>query len=185
MDQDYVRTARGKGLSRARAMLKHAMANALLPLVTLAGLDLAGLLSGVVLTETVFNWPGIGRLASEAIFNLDIPVIMGTVLFSAFLIVVANLLVDLLYAWLDPRIRLAERMNLRRFVTHGNVGAAMVTLLVIVAIFAPVLAPHDPTRSSSRRPSAIPARLRAHFRSAPTSSAAMCSRGSSSARASR
>jgi peptide/nickel transport system permease protein len=108
MDQDYVRTARGKGLSGARAMMQHAMANALLPLVTLAGLDLAGLLSGVVLTETVFNWPGIGRLAYEAIFNLDIPLIMGTVLFSAFLIVVANLGVDVLYAWLDPRIRLSE-----------------------------------------------------------------------------
>ncbi len=108
LDQDYVRTARGKGLSNSRVMLRHAMANALLPLVTLAGLDLAGLLSGVVLTETVFNWPGIGRLASEAIFNLDIPLIMGTVLFSAFLIVLINLLVDLLYAWLDPRIRLAD-----------------------------------------------------------------------------
>jgi len=107
-DQDYIRTARGKGLSPARVMMRHAMANALLPLVTVAGLDLAGLLSGVVLTETVFNWPGIGRLAAEAIFNLDIPVIMGTVLFSAFLIVVINLLVDLLYAYLDPRIRLAE-----------------------------------------------------------------------------
>ena len=82
MDQDYIRTARGKGLSRARAMLKHAMANAMLPLVTLAGLDLAGLFSGVVLTETVFNWPGIGRLAYEAVFNLDIPLIMGTVLFQ-------------------------------------------------------------------------------------------------------
>jgi peptide/nickel transport system permease protein len=108
MDQEYVRTARGKGLSGTRAMMQHAMANALLPLVTLAGLDLAGLLSGVVLTETVFNWPGIGRLAYEAIFNLDIPLIMGTVLFSALLIVVANLGVDLLYAWLDPRIRLSE-----------------------------------------------------------------------------
>ena len=108
MDQEYVRTARGKGLSSARAMMQHAMANALLPLVTLAGLDLAGLLSGVVLTETVFNWPGIGRLAYEAIFNLDIPLIMGTVLFSAFLIVVANLGVDVLYAWLDPRIRPSE-----------------------------------------------------------------------------
>ena len=108
MDQEYVRTARSKGLSGARAMMQHAMANALLPLVTLAGLDLAGLLSGVVLTETVFNWPGIGRLAYEAIFNLDIPLIMGTVLFSASLIVVANLGVDLLYAWLDPRIRLSE-----------------------------------------------------------------------------
>ncbi|HTY54001.1 MAG TPA: ABC transporter permease [Candidatus Binataceae bacterium] len=108
MDQDYIRTARGKGVSAAGAILKHALANALLPLVTLAGLDLAGLLSGVVLTETVFNWPGIGRLAFEAVFNLDIPLIMGTVLFSAALIVVANLLVDLLYAWLDPRIRLEQ-----------------------------------------------------------------------------
>jgi peptide/nickel transport system permease protein len=108
MGQDYIRAALGKGLSRRAAMLKHGMANALLPLVTLAGLDLAGLLSGVVLTETVFNWPGIGRLAFEAIFNLDIPLIMGTVLFSAFLIVIANLLVDLLYVWLDPRIRLGE-----------------------------------------------------------------------------
>lgn len=106
MGQDYIRTALSKGLSRRRAMLKHALANALLPLVTLAGLDLAGLLSGVVLTETVFDWPGLGRLAFQAIFNLDVPLIMGTVLFSAFLIVTANLLVDLLYAWLDPRIEL-------------------------------------------------------------------------------
>ena len=108
MGQDYIRTARGKGLSPARTMLKHGMANALLPLVTLAGLDLAGLLSGVVLTETVFDWPGIGRLAFEAIFNLDIPLVMGTVLFAAFLIVIANLAVDLLYLWLDPRIRLEQ-----------------------------------------------------------------------------
>ena len=108
LEQDYIRTARGKGLSPAQALIRHAMANAMLPLVTLAGLDLAGLLSGVVLTETVFNWPGIGRLAYEAVFNLDIPLIMGTVLFSAFLVVVANLAVDLLYAWLDPRIRLSE-----------------------------------------------------------------------------
>ena len=108
MDQDYVRAARGKGVSPARVLLRHAMANAMLPLVTLAGLDFAGLLSGVVLTETVFNWPGVGRLAYEAIFNLDIPLIMGTVLFSALLIVIANLVVDLLYSWLDPRIRLAE-----------------------------------------------------------------------------
>lgn len=108
LDQDYVRTARGKGVSRAGVMLHHAMANALLPLVTLAGLDLAGMLSGVVLTETVFNWPGIGRLAYEAVFNLDVPLIMGTVLFSALLIVVGNLLVDIIYVWLDPRISLAE-----------------------------------------------------------------------------
>ncbi len=108
LEQDYVRTARGKGVSRSGVMLHHAMANALLPLVTLAGLDLAGMLSGVVLTETVFNWPGIGRLAYEAVFNLDVPLIMGTVLFSALLIVVANLVVDVIYVWLDPRISLAE-----------------------------------------------------------------------------
>jgi peptide/nickel transport system permease protein len=106
MEQDYVRTAIAKGLSHRAAMMKHAMANALLPLVTVSGLDLAGLLSGVVLTETVFNWPGIGRLAYEAVFNLDIPLIMGTVLFSALLIVLANLIVDLLYLYLDPRIRM-------------------------------------------------------------------------------
>lgn len=106
MDQDYIRTARGKGLSNARAMLTHAMANAMLPLVTIAGFDLASMFSGVVLTETVFNWPGIGRLAYEAVFNLDIPLIIGIVLFSALLIVSANIAVDVLYAWLDPRIRL-------------------------------------------------------------------------------
>lgn len=105
LSQDYIRTARGKGLSPARSLVRHGLANALLPLVTLAGLDFAGMLSGVVLTETVFNWPGIGRLAYEAIFNLDIPLVMGTVLFSAFLVVSANLVVDLLYVWLDPRIR--------------------------------------------------------------------------------
>ena len=105
MEQEYVRTARGKGLSFARALTRHALANALLPLVTLAGLDIAGMLSGVVLTETVFNWPGIGRLAEEAVFNLDVPLIMGTTLFAAFLVVIANLAVDLLYFWLDPRIR--------------------------------------------------------------------------------
>lgn len=105
--QDYVRTARGKGLSREQAITRHALANALIPLITLAGVDLAGLLSGVVLTETVFNWPGIGRLAFEAVFNLDIPLIMGTVLFGAAIVIGANILVDLLYAWLDPRIRLS------------------------------------------------------------------------------
>jgi peptide/nickel transport system permease protein len=108
LSQDYVRTARSKGVSRRGVLMHHAMANALLPLVTLAGLDLAGMLSGVVLTETVFNWPGLGRLAYEAVFNLDIPLIMGTVMFSAFIVVAANLIVDLLYRWLDPRISIAE-----------------------------------------------------------------------------
>ena len=121
--------------------------NALLPLVTLAGLDLAGLLSGVVLTETVFNWPGIGRLAYEAIFSLDIPLIMGTVLFSAFLIVIANLIVDLMYAY----ARSAHPAGGDRLKARANamevIGAAMVASLILVALLAPILAPHDPTRA--------------------------------------
>ncbi len=102
--QDYIRTAQAKGLSRLRVYGVHALRNALLPLVTLLGLDVAGLMGGVVLTETVFNWPGIGRLAVDAAFNQDIPMIMGTVLFSAVLVVVANTLADVTYSLIDPRI---------------------------------------------------------------------------------
>jgi peptide/nickel transport system permease protein len=105
LDQDYVRSAHAKGLSPLRVYGKHALRNALIPLVTLLGLDFAGLMSGVVLTETVFNWPGLGRLAVDAVFNQDIPMIMGTVLFSAVLVVGANVLVDFLYVAIDPRIR--------------------------------------------------------------------------------
>ena len=105
MQSDYVRTATAKGLPPLVVYGKHALRNALLPLTTLVGLDLAGLLSGVVLTETVFNWPGLGRLAVDAVFNQDIPMILGTVLFSAVLVVSANIAVDLLYTAIDPRIR--------------------------------------------------------------------------------
>jgi peptide/nickel transport system permease protein len=103
--EEFVRTARAKGLSPVRVYGKHALRNALLPLVTLLGLDVAGLMSGVVLTETVFNWPGLGRLAVEAVFNQDIPLIMGTVLFSALLVVGVNAVVDVVYGLIDPRIR--------------------------------------------------------------------------------
>jgi len=109
LGEDYIRTAHAKGLSAARVYGKHALRNALIPLVTLLGLDLAGLMSGVVLTETVFNWPGLGRLAVEAVFNQDIPMIMGTVLFSAVLVVAANIVVDFLYVAIDPRIRSARQ----------------------------------------------------------------------------
>lgn len=109
LDEDYVRTAHAKGLPPLRVYGKHALRNALIPLTTLLGLDLAGLMSGVVLTETVFNWPGLGRLAVEAVFNQDIPVIMGTVLFSAILVVGANIAVDVLYLAIDPRIRYGQR----------------------------------------------------------------------------
>jgi peptide/nickel transport system permease protein len=107
--EDYVRTARAKGLPAWRVYSRHALRNALIPLTTLIGLDLAGLLSGVVLTETVFNWPGIGRLAVESVFNQDVPMIMGTVLFGAVMVVAANIVVDSAYLLIDPRLRDAEQ----------------------------------------------------------------------------
>jgi peptide/nickel transport system permease protein len=104
LGEDYIRTARAKGLPERAVVLRHALRNALLPLATLAGADLAALLGGVVFTESVFAWPGIGQLAVQAVLNLDVPMIMGTVLFSATAVVVANLVVDILYPRLDPRI---------------------------------------------------------------------------------
>jgi peptide/nickel transport system permease protein len=105
LKKDYIRAARAKGLPEHRVILAHGLRNAALPLVTLLGLDFATLLGGAVLTESVFAWPGIGQQAVQAIYTLDIPMIMGTVLFAASAIIVINLLVDLSYYWLDPRIR--------------------------------------------------------------------------------
>jgi peptide/nickel transport system permease protein len=104
LEQEYVRTARAKGLAERQVVLRHALRNALLPLATLAGADLATLMGGVVFTESVFAWPGIGQLAVQAVLNLDVPMIMGVVLFAAAAVVAANLAVDLLYPRLDPRI---------------------------------------------------------------------------------
>ncbi len=102
---DFIRTARAKGVSASRVLLGHALPNALPSLVTVLGLDLAGLLTGAVLTETIFGIPGVGRLAYEAIYFRDYFLVQGTVLFMGAIFVVANLLVDLSYAWLNPRIR--------------------------------------------------------------------------------
>src|SRR5438045_1447144 len=104
--EPYVRTAVAKGVPPRAVLFRHALRNALLPLVTIAGADLAALLGGVVFTESVFAWHGMGQLAVEAIGNSDLPVILGVVLVSAAFVVAANLLVDLLYPLLDPRIRL-------------------------------------------------------------------------------
>jgi peptide/nickel transport system permease protein len=103
--EDYIRTARAKGLPERRVILRHGVRSAITPIVTVLGLDIGTLLGGAVLTETVFNIPGIGRLAYEGIVNSDLPVIQGTVLFGAFFIVIANLVVDVAYAFLDPRVR--------------------------------------------------------------------------------
>jgi len=102
---DYIRTARAKGLSERRVVLRHALRAAITPVVTMAGLDIGILLGGAILTETVFNIPGVGRYAYDAIINVDLPAIQGTVLFGAFFIILANLFVDIVYAFLDPRVR--------------------------------------------------------------------------------
>ncbi len=107
MGEDYVRTAHAKGLRPRTVLIRHTLRNALLPTVTLAGLDLALLLGGTVVIEAVFGWPGVGLQAFNAIRNQDTPMIMGTVLFASVAVVFLNLLVDLLYAALDPRVRLA------------------------------------------------------------------------------
>ncbi len=105
MSEDYIRTARAKGLSERRVILRHALRSAMTPIVTAAGLDIGILLGGAILTESVFNIPGIGRLAYDSIQNSDLPMIQGTVLLGAFFIIIANLIVDLIYAYLDPRVR--------------------------------------------------------------------------------
>jgi peptide/nickel transport system permease protein len=106
LPMDHVRTARSKGLSRWRVVWHHAARNALLPIVTMAGLQVSSLLGGSVIVETIFGWPGIGRLAFEAVFKRDVPLVMGILLLSSVLVLAVSLLVDLLYTRLDPRIRL-------------------------------------------------------------------------------
>lgn len=106
LNDDYVRTARAKGLPERTVVVKHALRAGLTPIVTSAGLDLAGLLGGAIISENIFNLPGLGSLAVEAITQSDLPIITGLTLLTASLIIVANLVVDLLYAVIDPRVRL-------------------------------------------------------------------------------
>ncbi len=108
LDEDYVRTARAKGLSERRILVRHALRCSLIPVVSLFGLDFGALVGGsALLTEVVFGLPGVGRLTYQALQNLDLPVILGTVLYAAFFVVLANAVVDLVYAVLDPRVRRA------------------------------------------------------------------------------
>jgi peptide/nickel transport system permease protein len=105
MGEDYVRTARAKGLPERTVVVEHGLRSAMTPILTMAGLDIGILLGGAILTETVFNIPGVGRYAYDAIVNSDLPAIQGTVLLGAFFIILANLVVDILYAFVDPRVR--------------------------------------------------------------------------------
>lgn len=105
LNQDYVRTARAKGLSSARIVFRHALPNALLPIIAMIGIDIGQFMSGVVVVEAVYGWPGIGQLAWQAIQQVDIPIIMGVTLVSALAIVIGNLVADLIAPLIDPRIR--------------------------------------------------------------------------------
>jgi peptide/nickel transport system permease protein len=105
LSQDYIRTARAKGLRERLVINQHALKNALLPVVTIIGLQFGTLLSGAILTETIFSWPGIGSWIYEGILNRDYPVVQGGVVFVALVFVLINLLVDVSYSFLDPRIQ--------------------------------------------------------------------------------
>ncbi|WP_038047634.1 nickel ABC transporter permease [Thermus caliditerrae] len=105
LSQDYIRTARAKGLRERVVVFKHALRNAMIPVVTVAGLEFGSLLAGAVITETIFAWPGLGQLLVGSILARDYPVVQGAVLLVATSFILVNLLVDLLYAWIDPRVR--------------------------------------------------------------------------------
>jgi len=105
LTQDYIRAARARGLPEALVLFKHALPNALIPVITVLGRDAAALLGGVVFTETVFALPGVGSLAVQAVLSMDVPMIVGTTLFAAAMVVAANVIVDVLYPLIDPRIK--------------------------------------------------------------------------------
>jgi peptide/nickel transport system permease protein len=105
LQSDYVRTARAKGLTERRVVYKHALRNAVIPVVTVAGLQFGQMLSGALLVETVFNWPGLGRLAADSVFQRDAPVLLGILILSSTLVVIINILTDVVYRLIDPRIR--------------------------------------------------------------------------------
>jgi ABC-type dipeptide/oligopeptide/nickel transport system permease component len=105
LQKDYITTARAKGLRNGRVIMRHAFKNGMLPVVTLLGIQLGNLLGGAVITETIFSVPGMGRLLVDAIFSRDYPIIQAVVLMTGLAVVLANLLVDIAYAYLDPRIR--------------------------------------------------------------------------------
>jgi len=106
LNEDYVRTARAKGAPELQVLRSHVLRNAMLPVVTMLGMDIAIALGGAVLVENVFGLPGLGQLAVQAVGTFDLPVIIGTVVFASIMVITFNLLVDILYAWIDPRIRL-------------------------------------------------------------------------------
>ena len=106
---DYIRTARAKGLRERTVVYKHALKNALIPVVTLAGMQFSQVFAGAVLVETGFNWPGMGRLAYESILRQDYPTLLGILFCSVFVVIIANVLTDFAYRFLDPKMRVGRR----------------------------------------------------------------------------
>jgi peptide/nickel transport system permease protein len=107
LGSDFIRTARAKGLADRVVMYKHALRNALLPVVTVLGLQFGNVMAGAILVETVFNWPGLGRLAFDSVLRRDYPTILGVLLFSSIVVIVMNIVTDLAYRMIDPRIKTA------------------------------------------------------------------------------
>ena len=105
LNQDFIRTAKAKGLSPLRILFRHGLVNALIPIITVIGLDLSSYLNGSVIVETIYDLPGIGRYAMEAISQRDYPVVQGVVLLGAIVFIVVNLFIDLFYAWINPKVR--------------------------------------------------------------------------------
>jgi ABC-type dipeptide/oligopeptide/nickel transport system permease component len=105
LNQDFVRTARSKGLPAPTVILRHVLKNAAIPIVTILGLSVSTLLGGAVITETIFDWPGVGRLMVQAVFVRDYPIVQGTALLLAATVAVVTFATDALYVWLDPRIK--------------------------------------------------------------------------------
>ena len=167
INQDFIKTARAKGLSPRRVLFKHVVGNALLPMITLAGLQVPALLGGALVTETVFTWPGMGRLFLDSLGYNDYPVVMGLLMFSAVLVLIGNLLADLISAFVDPRIRLAwrspdhvhghtgtPRSASREMVAQPHrppfrrhrlamFGVVMIAMLTIACVVGPYLLPYD------------------------------------------
>ena len=129
LGQDYIRTAKAKGLSERQVTFGHGAPNAMIPTVTLLGMGFAGLINGSVLTETIFTWPGLGAWAITAMRSLDVSAILAYTLFSAFLYIIANLIVDILYAFLDPRVELGGHLSL------GEIIVVSFSVLLLLATF--------------------------------------------------
>ena len=179
LGEDYIRTARAKGLPPLRVVALHALRNALIPVVTVIGLQVGVLFTGAILTETIFSWPGVGKWLIEAINRRDYPVLQGGMLLLGGVVMTVNLLVDVTYGVINPRIRQRMATRERPPCSHRGgkararrpaaaarvldsssansgavIGLLVVVALLLVALFAPWIAPHPPTPTNSRLPEA-------------------------------